>query len=311
MFNFPFNKKYDYDFCIKLKEEDYPKYLKKIYKQKTGKVLNLDNPKTFCEKIQWLKLYDNLPIKGVLADKIAVLDWIKDKIDSKHIKKIYQIGSYFDDINFDTLPDTFALKVNHASKMGYPCLSKKHKDFLLKNIDKCKKIFETYLDCNYAFACGFELQYKNIPHKIFAEEFVKPYSGSNYPRELEFYCFNGIPHVISLIKVNNPRIQINDIDVILFDENFKRLNYFFNPPPKGKTEQYRKNLIIELPDSSMLNKMTEYAKILSKNFKFVRVDFFYNNQNFYFAEMTFTPYSGFYNIQDQNFNKMLTDWLSL
>ena len=96
--------------------------LKDWYFEKTGETLNLDNPRTFNEKIQWLKLYDSTPIKTLLADKYAVRGWIKEKIGAKYLVPLLGVWDSFDDINFNTLPERFVLKCNHGS--GYNIIVK-------------------------------------------------------------------------------------------------------------------------------------------------------------------------------------------
>lgn len=95
-------------------EKDFPAMLKKWYKKRTGKTLNLDNPKTFNEKIQWLKLYDNSPLKTQLADKYLVREWIKEQIGEEYLIPLLGVWDNFDDIDFDKLPNQFVLKANHG-----------------------------------------------------------------------------------------------------------------------------------------------------------------------------------------------------
>ena len=105
---------FDYNFLMNLKEQDYPKYLSQSYYIKFGQKLNLRHPKTINEKIQWLKLYDNIPMKTLLSDKVLVRDWVKEKIGEKYIKPILWTGNNFNDIPFNSLPDNFIIKANHG-----------------------------------------------------------------------------------------------------------------------------------------------------------------------------------------------------
>ena len=102
---------FDYNFLMSLDEKDYSKYLSQAYFIKTGKKLNLRKPKTINEKIQWLKIYDNLAIKTLLTDKVLVRDWIKEKISDEYLKSVLWVGKSFDSIPFDSLPNFLLLSL--------------------------------------------------------------------------------------------------------------------------------------------------------------------------------------------------------
>ena len=125
---------YDYDLLINLKESEYPKYLKKMFYNITGKKLNLRHPKTFNEKIQWIKLYDSTPLKTQLTDKVLVRDWVKDKIGDEYLKPVLWIGNNFNDIPFEELPEKFIIKANHGCKWHY--IIKNKNDFVNNSILK-------------------------------------------------------------------------------------------------------------------------------------------------------------------------------
>ena len=121
---------FDYDFMMSLNEKDYPYYLSQAYLVKTGQKLNLRHPKTLNEKIQWLKIYDNKPIKSQLTDKILVRDWVREEIGDEYLKPVLWIGDKFDDIPFDSLPISFIVKCNHGCKWQY--IIKNKQEFLNK-----------------------------------------------------------------------------------------------------------------------------------------------------------------------------------
>ena len=263
MFNFFKEKKIDYDFCIKLKEKDYPKYLMKIYKQKMGYKFNLKKPKTINEIIQYLKIYDNTEQKALLSDKTKSNDYFIEKIQNKKfVKEVYGIYDSILDVNYEDLPNRFIIKKNNSSKVniGVP-----NKEVYLK---KYKYDVERYFmlsdKINYAFFSGFELQYKNIPNKILIERL--------YPKvqEYQILCSNG-----------------NALFVTFVDKKENALNKIYHLNDNQE-------LLNNIPQKEKINEMIKMAKILSENIKLVRVDFMLINKEYtFFQEFTFTPYSGF------------------
>lgn len=298
IFNFFFNQnneKYGYDFCKVLPVEEYPKYLKKIYKIKTGKTLNLEKPKRFTEKIQWLKLYDNLPIKKTLTNKLTARELIEPKIGSEYFPKIYGIWDKFEEIPFDALPETFMLKANHGCKMNIGVSNKTI--FLNNGLEPARELFKKWMVTNFTFACGFELQYDNIPRKIYAEEKL---TGINNKRPIEYniHCFNGKPTFIEQFfydKKNTP------IGYALYDFNWNII------PVAYARKMYKP--IQSKPN--FLQEMFQISEKLSKDFKFVRVDFLDTGLKLYFSEMTFTPYSGFMKFKPDKYDQILGDLINL
>ncbi len=285
---------YKYDFIIRLEKREYPKYLKKIFKTMTGEELNLKNPHSFNEKIQWLKLYDSTPLKTKLTDKVLVRDWVKDKIGEEYLKPLLQICKNFDDINFDKLPEKFIIKANNGCKWHYKIKDKQA--FLqhekLKNFVKMK--FDIWMNQTFFPFAGFEMQYKNIDPQIIIEPLLSTDDGSD-PIEYEVFCFNGMPKIYQRVIYSVP------CKTCVYDENFNRSEISFNP-----------DYVIQYDDkvSDNLKKASVLSEILAKEFKFVRVDWIECNGLIYFNEMTFTPYSGFYKL-DKKINKKLGNMLTI
>jgi len=252
-----------------------------------GRFINFKNPKLFTEKIQWLKVYDCTPIKTRLADKILVRDWVKEQIGEQYLKKIIGVYEKYEDINFRGFPFEFVIKTNHGSKMqvlvvegGVPQQS-------------FKKQFNDYLKINYAYKSGYEMQYDKIKPLIFVEEYLK---NTNELFEYLFYCFNGEPKFI-LFGSGKRNVPMTT----MFDLNWHNLH--FNLGGKMHTE--------EIPAPKNLDKMIEIAKVLSKDFKFVRVDLHNIEGKIYFGEMTFTPNSGYMKFSIPKYDKIFGDLLDL
>ncbi|MBQ3725761.1 MAG: hypothetical protein II902_01690 [Selenomonadaceae bacterium] len=255
--------------------ERYADFVKNLYRQWMGRELDLDNPKTFTEKINWLKLYDSTPLKARLADKFAVRDYVADKIGDDKLKPLLGAWDSFDEINFDKLPDRFVLKCNHGSGMNIIVKDKNSLD-----MQQAREKINAWLTVDYG-AGFFELHYSPIKRKIIAEKYFEQLHGGLI--DYKFHCFNGEPKVISVIGGRDPIRhtcfqEYHDFDwKDLGDWNFGDYNPFPNP----------------LSKPARLEDMVHFAKILSKNFSYVRVDFYEIEGQIYFGEMTFMPDAGF------------------
>lgn len=148
--------------------QDYERILSQWYFQKTGKVLNLKNPGTFNEKIQWLKLYDNSELKTRLSDKYEVRDWVKEKIGEEYLIPLLGVWNHTEDIEWQKLPEKFVLKATHGS--GWNILVNKKSQMDRTAVDQK---LNDWLNMNWAFLAGLELQYKNIVPRIIAEEYLE------------------------------------------------------------------------------------------------------------------------------------------
>lgn len=160
--------------------------LNRKYEAIFGKRLNLDNPQTFNEKLQWLKLYDRNPEYTIMVDKYKVRDYIKEKIGEEYLIPLIGVWDNPDDIDFDALPDKFVLKCNHNSGLGM-CICK---DKSKLNIENVKSELKKGLAQDY-YLTGREWPYKNVPRKIIAEKYMTDTSDSSDFTDYKFFCFNG------------------------------------------------------------------------------------------------------------------------
>ncbi len=251
--------------------KDYPEILKKWYKKRTGKNLDLENPKTFNEKIQWLKLYDNSKLKTQLADKYLVREWIKNQIGEEYLIPILGVWDNFDEIDFDKLPQSFVLKANHGSHWNVIV-----KDKTKFNKNKAKNKFDKWMQRNYAFKAGLELQYQDIKPKIIAEKYMQDSNGEL--NDYKIICFNGEPKYVWVDCGRYTKERTKNI----YDLNWN-LQPFTMTHPASKES---------IPKPENLDTMIALAKKLCHNFAFVRVDFYNIDGKIYFGEMTFTSMSG-------------------
>lgn len=254
-------------------------YLKYMYKIKMGRELDLENPQTFNEKLQWLKLYDRKPIYTTMVDKYASKEYVASIIGEEYIIPTLGVWDRFEDIDFDKLPEQFVLKCTHDSG-GLVIV--KDKNVFDKTAAKIK--INKSLKRNYYYS-GREWPYKNVPRKIIAEQYmVNDDSVPEYNQELtdyKFYCFNG--HV-DCCMICYDRAS-NDTKFYFFDRewNLKRINKRGKEAPAD----------FSLPKPECYDEMITIAEKLSQDIAFLRVDLYQSNHRVYFGEMTFYPSSGF------------------
>ena len=146
-----------------LPREKYEEEARKRFLLKVGTNLDLNDPKTLNEKIQWLKFNRDTPMKAKLTDKIAVRDWVREKLGEEYLKKIYGPWDTFDEIDMESLPEPFILKPNHGSAMTMIVKDKNEMD-----MDAARQKVNKWLATNYAYR-GLEMQYEHIKPKVFAE----------------------------------------------------------------------------------------------------------------------------------------------
>ena len=256
-------------------ESEYPELLKAIWKLHFDTELNLDNPKSFNEKIQWMKLYDSTPIKTRLADKYLVREWIAEKIGKQYLVPLLGVWDKFDDIDFDKLPGAFALKCNHGSGMNLVVKDK-------SKLDKAsaKNMFDKWMDTNFAFCVGLELHYKDIPRKIIAEKFIEQMDSNLL--DYKIHVFKGEPKIIQIIGDRN--LQTHKAKECFLTTDWVPEELMYHTYDMYET-------IPEKPAN--LDEMLRIAHVLGEGFRYVRVDLYDLDGQIMFGEMTFTPASGF------------------
>ena len=239
-----------------------------------GKKLDLKNPQTMNEKLQWLKLYNRKAEYTIMVDKILVKEYVGQLIGSKYVIPTIAIWDNPEEIKLEVLPDKFVLKTNHSGGNTGVILCKSKSAFSLQSaVSKLKKslhsdIFNTYR----------EWPYKNVHRRVFAEVLLEDEAGVD---DYKFYCFNGFVDCV-LVCVDR---QIGQPKFYFFDEDWRLKRY--NKRGKEAPENF------SLPKPKNLDKMFDIARTLSKGIPFVRVDLYNVNGNVYFGELTFFPASGF------------------
>ena len=247
--------------------------LKEWFFERTGRVLNLDKPYTFNEKIQWIKLNDIDELKTNLTDKYAVRDWVKERIGDKYLIPLLGVYDKPDEIEWDKLPNEFVIKCNHGS--GWNIIIE-DKNRINKNDIESK--LSRWLNTTFGIY-GFERQYFKISPKIIIEKKLENKANAgmiNY----RLWCFNGS---VKFIQYHTDQ-YFTDNRCEFFSLTWERLGFAYNHPLLNDD-------VIEKPKN--LDAMISIAKVLCNGFKFVRVDLYcLNDGSIYFSEMTFTPNSG-------------------
>lgn len=265
------------------------KYISRQYKKKLGKELNLNDPKTFNEKLQWMKLHYRKEEFTDYVDKYEVRNFVKEKIGNHVLNDLYGVYMNPEEIDLEKLPNSFVLKVNHGSGQQVICEDKKSLDW-----EKAKKDFKKYLKQNY-FYQGREWAYKNVDPKIISEKFLVDESGKEL-KDYKIFCFNGDPKII---QVDTGRFTEHKRNLYDLDWNLLEFKYV------------RDNTIEKIEKPSKLNEMIDYARTLSEGIPFVRVDFYQVGAQVIFGEMTFFPENAAGKFYPEIQDEVLGSWIKL
>ena len=268
------------------------KYLKLLYWCAMGKKLNLDNPQTYNEKLQWLKLYDRKDIYTVMVGKHTAKDYVANIIGEEYIIPTLGIWDSFDEIDFGKLPKQFVLKCTHDSGGLVICTDK---DTL--NIEEAKSKIERCLEADF-YAYGREWPYKNVERKIIAEKFMVDESGTEL-KDYKFFCFDGEVKAMFIASDRSNPNEETKFD--FFDRDFNHLP-FTNGHPNA-------NIDIKKPQG--FEKMVELAEKLSKGLPQARIDFYDIYGKVYFGEITFFHWSGTTPFEPEEWDYTFGSWISL
>ena len=250
-------------------------YIALRHKVMLGSWLDFDNPKTFNEKLQWIKLYDRKPEYTMMVDKYEVKKYIAEQIGEQYLIPTLGIWERFEDINFDALPNRFVLKCTHNSGGLVICKDKSKLD-----IEAAKKRINASLKENYYWH-GREWPYKDVKPRIIAEQYMENTDGSEI-NDYKLQCFDGkVDNILVCIE----RYSETGVKYHYFDKSWTYLPYC---PYEGIAAE---NVNVECPIK--LAEMIQIAEKLSKGVPTLRVDLYEIKGQVYFGELTFFPSSGF------------------
>lgn len=277
-------------------------YLRLLYQLHMGESLNLDNPKLFSEKIQWLKLYDRNPLYGQMIDKCEVKKYVAQRIGEEYIIPTIGVWNSVEEIPFDKLPSQFVLKTTHGGGNEGVVICK---DKSQLDITACKKRLRRAMKQNLYYHLR-EWGYKNLPHRIIAEQYME--NGSNEElTDYKFYCFNGRARYCQVIGNRNSCETIDFYDENWVHQPFRRVPSLIQPREQQSIGQSATP--IECPHNHAL--MVELAEKLSATIPFVRVDLYEINGKVYFGELTLYPASGLGAFEPSEWNEKLGNMLQL
>lgn len=263
-------------------------YVRLLYWIHVGGGINYSKPATFNQKMNWSKIYDRNPLYTELADKYKVKQYVKDRLGEKAVVPCYGVWKCFDNIDFANLPARFVLKCTHDSSGAIICRDKGTFDY-----DGAKKRVNRSLATNYYWTLR-EWPYKNIPHRIIADEFLDDGSGHEL-QDYKFWCFNGEPRVMYITN-KGKHVYEN-----FYDMDFRPLD--INHGFERRQPEYLRPAGFEL--------MKEYAAKLSEGMPFVRIDFFEVNGHVYFGEFTFYDWAGLKPFKTLEWDKEIGRWIKL
>ena len=265
-------------------------YLKLLYETRIGKKLNLKNPITFDEKLQWLKLYDRKDEYTVWADKYEVRNYVAEKLGEQYLIPLLGVWNSADELKLDDLPEQFVLKCTHDSASVCICTNKKNFDWNAA-MDKLQKS----LNQNYYWHSR-EWPYKNITPRIIAEAYMTDESGTEL-NDYKIYTVGGEPY---LIQVDFDRFH-----------NHRRNLYTTEWEYIDETIEYSKDPNVKIAKPEHLEEMLECSRKLAVGTISLRTDFYSINGKIYFGEITFYQEAGFAHFEHEEFAKKLGDQIKL
>lgn len=268
-------------------------FLRTRFFVRMGYKLNLDNPKTYSEKIQWLKLYDRRKIYTTLVDKYEVKIHVRDLIGEEHLAKTYGVWDSPNEIDFSKLPERFVLKTTHGGGNEGVIVVNNKKDIDVDNIKfRLSKALKQDL-----YKHSREWPYKNIKKRIIAEEFLEDKETGEL-RDYKFFCFNG---EVKALFVATERQKRAEPFFNFFDSDYNKLDLMQGHP--------KSSVLPAKP--SKFDEMKALAEKLSKGLPHVRIDFYQANGIVYFGEFTFYHFGGMVPFEPNKWDEIFGTWLTL
>ncbi len=270
------------------------KYLKLIFRIMFGRSLNLEDPVTFNEKLQWLKLYDRNPLYPQMVDKITAKEYVASIIGEEYIIPTLAVYQSLDELDLDELPNQLVLKTNHSGGNTGVVLCRDKATF---DLDAAKKKLNASLHSDM-FSRTREWPYTQIKPTVFAEKYISE-GCESAPDDYKVHNFNGDP---KMILVCRDRFKDSGLTSDFYSDNWEHLEIERPLHPNSSEGVAR---------PAALEEMLKLSRSLSKKIPFVRTDFYVVNNKVFFGELTFYPASGFQGFVPEYWDKKLGDWIQL
>ncbi len=240
---------------------------KLLHFKNTGKWIDLENPRDFNEKLQWLKLNEDASLKAICADKYELYEYVRQNYTESILNKLVAVYETPDEIDWDSLPDKCAIKCTHGC--GYNIVTKNKSELDVREV---RKTLDGWLKEDY-WKRSLELHYRLITPRIIVEEYIETEQG-DLPLDYKIYCFNGVPKLVLVCSERESKVKLD-----FFDLDWNRLNIGHKSDESNK--------VVRKP--SCFDEMILHAEALAKPFTFVRADFYDKDGVPVFGELTFTP----------------------
>lgn len=267
-------------------------YLKLMFRLQMGYWMDFDNPQTFNEKLQWLKLYNRRPEYTQMVDKYAVKEYVASIIGEQYIIPTLGVWDRVEDIDFDSLPNQFVLKCTHDSGGIVICTDKSQLD-----IAAAKAKLRAGLKRDY-YPLSREWPYKGVPHRIIAEQYMVDESGYEL-KDYKFFCFSGQPKALFIASDRSHPTEETKFD--FFDMEFNHLPFTNGHPNSTKPVLKPKGF----------DTMCTLAAKLSESMPHARIDFYDINGYIYFGEITFFHWGGIVPFYPMEWDYTFGSWLTL
>lgn len=275
--------------------EKREKFLQKVFEEKMGRSLNLENPKSFSEMIQWIKLYYHNPVMSRCADKVLFKEYIKEKLGEGYSAKVYDVWETAEEVNLRDVPERCAVKSNCSSDgCNIMLITDKSKiDF-----DKAEKEIKTsWFDRLKLHTNSFANYYYEVQPKVYVEEYLE--EADDY----DVLCFHGEPKFV-YVKTEHFNNGVNrevGYPMSFYTTDWQYIDTKYKELPTQK----------DIPKPAHLKEMLEISRKLSKEFPFVRVDFFENAGKLYVAEFSFAPWAGLRAYEPEAMDYEMGKWLDI
>ncbi|WP_456269877.1 hypothetical protein M1D97_06275 [Kushneria sp. AK178] len=277
----------------RLKRSDRREALRQ-FEKRFGRTPSLETPRTWSEKLTCLKLEADRPVFRDLADKLAVRDFVAQRLGQAHLIPLLASGPALTRDMFNALPEQFVIKANHGSAMNRIVTDKRTLSF-----EALKRQTDDWLSRNF-YMGSRETQYRHIAPQLIVEKLMLDDSG-NIPADYKFHCFNGAETSHCIVQVDSDRFNGHCRDYFTTDWQWLPLQVKY----ANSAESRRPSR----PDN--LEALIEAARTLSAGFAYVRVDLYSIQGQVYFGEMTFTPGSGFERFEPHHVDEQWGDYFDL